>query len=324
MRWRSAITSHQYNTLPATSVLIFRTPHLHMDNPTGTIIRIGDWRLNVAANEISKPGSVVRLDPRLMRLLLCLVDRPGEVVSTEALLKAVWSEVVVTPDSVYQAVAALRRSLGDDPRKPAYIATVARVGYRLIAPVSSPAAAGLLSPESGRPEIVRPGVRLRRIVLAVIGLAAVLFAVVVVIVTLNHRGASSPSETIAVLPFLDLTSQAMDQEYFADGMTEELIERLSQIPGVRVSSASASFHYKSRNMPASEIGTALGVRYLLDGSVRQSGPTLRVTVRLLRAKDGFVVWSGTFDRSSQDQLQVQDDIADEVSRNLRSSLHGGA
>src|SRR5262245_11006521 len=105
-----------------------------MDNPGGTVLRIGEWRLNVATRELSSSESIVALDPRVMRLLLYLAERPGEVVSTEALLTAVWSDVVVTQDSLYQAIASLRRAFGDDPRKPSYIATVARVGYRLIAP----------------------------------------------------------------------------------------------------------------------------------------------------------------------------------------------
>jgi TolB-like protein/DNA-binding winged helix-turn-helix (wHTH) protein len=260
-----------------------------------------------------------------MRLLLCLAERPGEIVKTDALLKAVWSEVVVTPDSVYQAVASLRRSLGDDPKKPEYIATIARVGYRLIAPVGPADAAEIPASERepARPTASRIRGRSRRLVFAAIALAAVIVAAVAAI--MGHQRALSPAaQTIAVLPFLDLTSQSMDQEYFADGMTEELIDRLSRIQGVSVSSPSASFYYKNKNLPPFEIGTALGVRYLLDGSVRQSGATLRVTARLLRASDGFVIWTETFERDSQDPLKVQDSIAQAVSERMRSSLDDGA
>lgn len=292
-----------------------------MDNPTGTILRIGAWQLNVAASEISKPGNTVRLDPRLMRLLLCLAERPGEIVSTEALLKAVWSEVVVTPDSVYQAIASLRRSLGDDPKKPEYIATIARVGYRLIAPVGPAGVSPEVAIEKEKPESAPPtsSARSPRSRFVAIGLTVVVLAMVTAIV-LRDRAASSATETIAVLPFLDLTSQSMDQEYFADGMTEELIDKLSQIPGVRVSSASASFYYKSKNLPASQVGAELGVRHLLDGSVRQSGATLRVTARLLRATDGFVLWTQSYERDSQDPLKAQDEIADALTQSMRKSM----
>src|SRR4051812_42408669 len=98
-------------------------------------LRIGDWLVNPLSGEIARGEERVRLEARTMRLLLCLAETPGEVVSIDALLNQVWSGVVVTPDSVYQAVAGLRRLLGDDAKQPAYIVTVPRLGYRLVAPV---------------------------------------------------------------------------------------------------------------------------------------------------------------------------------------------
>ena len=100
-------------------------------------LRIGDWLVNPLSGEIARGEERVRLEARAMRLLVCLAARPGEVVSIDALLDEVWSGVVVTPDSVYQADAALRRLLGDDAKQPAYIVTVPRLGYRLVAPVES-------------------------------------------------------------------------------------------------------------------------------------------------------------------------------------------
>jgi TolB-like protein len=118
--------------------------------------------------------------------------------------------------------------------------------------------------------------------------------------------------SVAVLPFLDLTSQEMSEEYFADGMTEELIARISKIPGLQVPSATASFYFKGKQMPVGAIAAELHVAYVLDGSIRRSGPTLRIVTRLVRANDGFVVWSETYDRKSEDLLTVQDDIAGRV------------
>src|SRR5271170_6149203 len=107
-----------------------------MDRPTAIPLRIGAWCVNPTSGQISRAGETVRIEARTMRLLLCLAERAGEVVSVEELLDQVWSGVVVTPDSVYQAVASLRRLLGDDARQPEYIATVPRLGYRMVAPVS--------------------------------------------------------------------------------------------------------------------------------------------------------------------------------------------
>jgi TolB-like protein len=130
-----------------------------------------------------------------------------------------------------------------------------------------------------------------------------------------------PQRSVAVLPFLDLTTQAMNEEYFADGMTEELIDKLSRIPGLRVPAPTASFFFKGKQLTVADMAKSLGVTYVLDGSVRKSDSTLRIAARLVRAVDGYVVWSATYDRPSADKLQVQDDIAREVAQELRAAIH---
>src|SRR5712664_363586 len=107
-----------------------------MERRTATMLRIGAWCVNPTSGQISRDGETARVEVRTMRLLLCLAEHAGEVVSIDDLLNQVWSGVVVAPDSVYQAVALLRRLLGDDPKQPAYIATVPRLGYRMVARVS--------------------------------------------------------------------------------------------------------------------------------------------------------------------------------------------
>src|SRR5271155_5466225 len=102
-----------------------------------SLLRIADLRVDPALDEICKDGQTIKLEPKAMQLLICLADRAGVVVSIEELLDLVWKDVVVSQDSVYAAVAALRRTLGDDPKNPTYIANVVRRGYRLIAPVSA-------------------------------------------------------------------------------------------------------------------------------------------------------------------------------------------
>jgi transcriptional activator of cad operon len=126
-----------------------------------------------------------------------------------------------------------------------------------------------------------------------------------------------------VLPFLDL-SEGMKEEEFADGMTEELIDRLNKVPGLRVPAPTSSYFYKNKKVPVSEIGRTLRVGYLLDGSVRKSGKRLRVAARLIRADTAEVVWSETYDRPWTDMLAVQDEIAGEVTKALTTSLDGRA
>lgn len=243
-----------------------------------------------------------------MGLLLCLAEHAGEVVSIDDLLNQVWSGVIVSPDSVYQAVTSLRRQLGDDPKQPTYIATVPRLGYRMVATVS---------PWSDQPA-TRP--RLKAGLTWAAGAALCLALVGAFLfygkIATNHRSAS-----IAVLPFLDLTED-MNHGPFADGMTEELIDKLSKIPGLKVPGPTSSFYFKGkrRQLTIADIAKTLSVAYVLDGSVRKSGARLRVAARLIRADNGFVVWSETYDRPFDDILMVQDDIAGEVTKALRKSI----
>jgi len=287
-----------------------------MAHPPPKTLRIGDWFVNPLSGEIARGEERVRLEARTMRLLLRLAATPGEVVSIDALLDQVWSGVVVTPDSVYQAVAALRRLLGDDAKQPAYIVTVPRLGYRLVAPVES------LADVPAAPRPARASSRTH--VLLALGILLVVGSLTYYLVAernaASHAAAAASPKAIAVLPFLDLTD-SMNEEPFADGMTEELIHRLSKVKGLRVPAPTASFYFKGKQLPVAEIARSLHVSYVLDGSVRKSGETLRVAARLVRADDGYVVWSENYDRPLTDKLMVQDDIASEVTSALsRTSI----
>jgi len=334
-----------------------------MERPTR--LRIGDWCVDPASGEIARNGETARVEARLetrsMRLLLCLANRSGEVVSIDELLNQVWPDVAVSQDSVYQAVASLRRQLGDDPKQPAYIATVPRLGYRLVAavgpweevpePASDQAAktqaANIQAEEStaATKTIAAPqyGIRRRpgfagnaflRIAGATLCILLIAFAAIYLA---NRQPANSTPATVAaqpqrplesgqsvaVLPFLDLT-EGMKNEEFADGMTEELIDKFSKIPGLRVPPPTSSFYYKNKQVPVAEIARQLGVAYVLDGSVRKSGDMLRVAARLIRVDNGYIVWTETYDRPFHDQLMIQDDIAGEVAKALKVSIAAGA
>jgi transcriptional activator of cad operon len=298
-----------------------------MDQPSGTSLRVGAWRVSPSSGQISREGETVRVEARTMRLLLCLAEHPGDVVSIDELLEQVWAGVIVTPDSVYQAVTSLRRILGDDPKQPAYIATVPRLGYRMVASVSQ--WVDLAAPQNGVP----PPKTRKNWAMPAAG-AAIAVAIILAFLVYGRLGepvraaatpASAPADnSVAVLPFLDLTSESMDQEFFADGMTEELIDRLSKIPGLRVPPPTSSFYLKGKKLSIPDIAKSLGVAYVLDGSLRKSGSTMRIAARLVRADNGFVVWSETYDRRLDDTLKVQDDIAGEVTKALAQQLPGNS
>jgi transcriptional activator of cad operon len=336
-----------------------------MDRLTPKMLSIGAWRVNAVTGEISRPGETQRLDVRAMRLLVCLADRAGQVVSSDELLSEVWAGVAVSQDSVYQVITSLRRLLRDDSKNPTYIETVPRLGYRLVAscspwrdaaehdsipgfePASEIAAGSGPGPDPHLSEILRRDAALTPAAPAAaesqiagnnaLASPALLWAGVAIVClvimgafafherfTRNGLAAApasspSPARSVAVIPFLDLTEGMKDEE-FADGITEELIDKISKVPGVQVPPPTSSFYFKNKQIPLAGIAAALHVAYVLDGSLRKSGTWIRVDVRLVRADSGYVVWSQTYDQPKSDILTIQDDIAQKVAIALRNSI----
>jgi transcriptional activator of cad operon len=303
-----------------------------MERQGTTKLRVGEWCVEPDQGAMTRNGTTTRLELRSMRLLMCLVERRGQVVNVEELISRVWGGVSVSPDSVYQAITALRRQLGDDPRKPAYIETVPRLGYRLIAETAQWMDAesndGIDEPaqkptgsesESGARH---PGSRRMIGAIAILAILAVFGFVLRAKLSSGKLPFASfvgPGAAVGVLPFLDLTEGMRDEE-FADGITEEIIDKLSKVPGVQVPSATSSFYYKGKGLPVGDIARGLKVNYLLDGSVRKANGRVRIAARLLRADNSYVIWANTYDRPVSDLIMVQDDIAGEVAKALGSTL----
>ena len=337
-------------------------------NPIGnTSFRLGQWRVDPALNEISRDGTTVRLEPRTMRVLVCLAEHAGNVVSVIQLLDTVWTDLVVTQYSVYQAVASLRRALGDDPKDPTYIASVVRRGYRLVAPVSAdakvpaastaePSAAadlrierapaegeheqgGLDLPDAG--ETAARGRRLRYacILLALVVLTGSVWWGFLRLGQERPAGASAarspvtparveprsvftpPRHSVAVLPFSNLSGEPK-QEYFVDGLSEELINALAQINALKVIARTSSFSFKGKDADIATIARKLNVAAILEGSVRRSANKVRITVQLIDTVNGFHLWSHDYDRDLDDVLVLQSDIARSVARELQAKLLG--
>ncbi len=318
-------------------------------------VRIGGWRVDPALDEISSGNIVVKLEPRNMRLLLYLAAHAGRVVGLDELLREVWPNLVVTPQSVYNAVAQLRVSLGDSTESPLYIATVSRKGYRLVAPVeftsppeglevapiappvaSAPATPAALDSGMAPEGKVLPGSPGRgwfRSNMPWLGVAVLLAAAVVAYVVLGRmrspaaplathsagRATVSEGPSIAVLPLLDL-SEAHDQEYLSDGLAEELTHVLSQVPGLRVASRTSTFAFKGRGNDIDAIAKRLHVSHVLEGSVRKSADHLRITLQLIRTDTAFHVWSKTYDSQGAELFRLQDEIASDVVRAIDGSL----
>lgn len=293
--------------------------------------RLEEWTVDPAIDEIRSSSARQKLEPRTMRLLVCLAKAGTGVVSTEKLLDEVWQGVVVGPNSVYQAVSNLRRLLGDMEATPRLIATVPRKGYRLLVapqwiaeePVPAAPMSGALPPppdagassrrrRADRNWVTRhPGLSV--LVLGLLGFA--LFALGYRY--FGAREAATPS--IAVLPFVDLTPEG-GQQVLGDGLAEELSNWLAQLPSMRVVARTSAFSFRGKEQDVRDIGRALSASHVLEGSIRRAGDRIRVTAQLIDARSGYHLWSQSLDRPFSDVISIQDQIARAVAQALELRL----
>jgi TolB-like protein/DNA-binding winged helix-turn-helix (wHTH) protein len=248
-----------------------------------------------------------------MELLVYLARHPGRVVSAERLLDDLWAGKIVTGSSLYNAVAELRSALNGNQATRPYIETIPKKGYRLIAPVT-----GLDSGQGQAEKRQRP----KPYVVALVALALV--SALVAWVAIRNSIWKVPADqaqeqTIAVLAFVNLSDDA-ENEYFSDGISEDLLGRLSRFSDLRVISRSSSFFYKGKDIQIPTIAEQLDVGLVLDGSVRKVGDLVRITARLIDARTDEQLWSEAYDRKLDDVFAVQDEISAAIIRAVRSEL----
>jgi TolB-like protein/DNA-binding winged helix-turn-helix (wHTH) protein len=288
--------------------------------------RLGEWIVRPHRDILERGEQVVHVKPKAMAVLCRLAQAHGETVTRSDIFDAVWLGATVSDAVLTQCVVELRQAFGDSARDPEIIETIPRIGFRLIPPVtpldadetsahiqSAPAATG---PEK-KPGRIRLALRLA-------GLAVLLLGGWHLSTTLGLFAPEPEPDarSLAVLPFADV-SDAHDQDEFAAGLTEELITRLSQLQGLQVASRAASFRAGSEGGSLQAIANELGVNYLVEGSVRKSGRQLRVTAQLTDTRDGFHLWSETFDRPLEDIFAIQEEITESVVVALAITLDVG-
>jgi TolB-like protein/DNA-binding winged helix-turn-helix (wHTH) protein len=290
---------------------------------------IDDLEVDIGKAEVRRGGGQIPLPKLSFDLLCALAKAAPAIVTTDDLLQRVWPGLHVSPESVAQRVKLLRGAIGDDSQQPRYILGVRGRGYRLI-PVPAPIAN--LTDAAG-PELARTSEAAPSGILKPLRIAAALLVTLSAVAVLgqrywssNHQAAQAvvtADRSIAVLPFVDM-SERKDQEYFADGMAEEILNLLAKIPGLKVIGRTSSFQFKGQTQDLRAIGEKLGARYVLEGSVRKSGDHLRVTAQLINSLDGTHLWSQTYDRELIDVLKMQDEIAANLVRALQIEVRAGA
>lgn len=297
---------------------------------------LGDWTVHVAANRISRDGATRKLEPRTMSVLVYLAERAGTVVTREKMEADVWRGMVVGYDALSNAIAKLRKALDDDRHAPTAIETIPKTGYRLIANVETgdASAASLVPAPQASGTVLREATgATRRRRTSGVGLAALAFlaatAVAASIVFWPRedvaplRSAGTPAgdirASIAILPFENL-GQDPEQEYFSDGMTDDLITELSKVPNLRVIARGSSFPYKNRNLQLDELARELGVRYLVEGSVRRTGGRLRVNAKLFDTGTDRYLWAERYDGALADVFKLHDEVTREIASVLEFEL----
>jgi TolB-like protein/DNA-binding winged helix-turn-helix (wHTH) protein/Flp pilus assembly protein TadD len=301
------------------------------------------FRLDTVNHLLWRDGERVPIAPKGFDVLVYLVEHAGRVVAQDELLGALWPETFVNPEVLRKYILEIRKALGDRPNNPEFVETLPKRGYRFIAPVieeSAPEPPDVpwshakekhaIEEDDGPPaapseqegsfvqhRLWKPAIIAMLVVVAVTGLGVYFLRA--------RHGRNAPSLTdksIAVLPFADM-SPARDQEYFSDGLTQQLIDDLAKVSGLKVIGWSSAFQLKGKNEDLRDVGRKLNVANVLEGSVRHEGNHVRITAELIKADNGFQLWSQTYDREIADIFAVQDEIARAATQALQVKLLGG-
>jgi TolB-like protein/DNA-binding winged helix-turn-helix (wHTH) protein len=320
-------------------------------SPT-VLIRFGVFEADLRAGELRRNGLKVRLQDLPFRALTLLLTRPGEVITREELRQALWPAGVFVDfeQGISSAIMRLRDALGDSADNPIFVATIERRGYRWIGPIASstlePAAqdrapapvadARLERPRSEpekeitaepeRPDFtaryeigLMPRARRRRSQMGLWLAAGILAGLGLSAFFLWRWRQPPPISSIAVLPLDNLSTPAFD-DAFSDGLTDEIAASISHLDGVRVAGRRSAYVFKGKHDDLRDIGSRLNVEAVVEGSVQRSGDRTHVTVELNRTRDGFTIWSQTYDGTTNDWMQIESQIAGSIARALARNL----
>ena len=308
------------------------------------MLRFAVFEADLRTFELRKFGTKISIQRQPFQVLATLLEKPGQVVTRQELQGKIWPrDTFVDFDlGLNKAIAKLRAILNDDPASPRFIETLPRVGYRFLAavvsvPPDAPAEKTILPAKQSLPAIVGETVATpaaeslssrpqsgRRWVIYGASLLALLVAVLALYPTLHERWAQwrdvgHPFNSIAVLPLQNLSGDPA-QDYFADGVTEELTTDLAKVPDLRVSSRTSVMRYKDARESLPDIAKDLEVEAIVEGSVTRIGNKVRITAQLIDARKDQHLWAESFDSEVKDILSVQDNLARAIAQKVRINL----
>ena len=285
----------------------------------------GDYELECRTGELRRGGTALKLQPQPTKVLSILASRAGEVVTREELSEQVWgaNTYVDFEHGLNFAIRKIRSVLEDDPEQPRFIETIPKRGYRFIAAVKTPVAR-----DPARPQIV-PSVQAprSRMVRGKIGYAAAAFVLSVIVGLIWYvrnsqagRASAGRIRSLAVLPLRNLSNDP-NQEYFSDGMTDELITDLAKAGGLRVISHTSVERYKGTKLSLPEIARQLGaVDAVVEGTVLRSGDHIRITAQLIDGHSDQHLWADSYERDLRDVLLLQHDVAKDIASEIALKL----
>jgi TolB-like protein/DNA-binding winged helix-turn-helix (wHTH) protein/Tfp pilus assembly protein PilF len=299
---------------------------LHLARPelaVGTDFRIAAWLVQPRLNTVSNNGSTVRLEPKVMEVLVCLAQHAGEPVSKEELLQTVWSNTFVTDDVLKRSISELRRVFEDEVRDSRIIQTIPKRGYRLLVPVEPVNGGQSALPEPPGPESLKAGRNWRTLAL-ISGGTALLFILLGAFYIFSRKGlfgkSSDPQiRSIAVLPLQNLSGDP-SQEYLSDGMTDALITDLAQIGSLRVISRTSSMQYKQTTKSLPEIGRELSVDGIVEGSIHRSGDHVRITAQLIHGPSDRHLWANTYEGDFRNVFALERNVTQDITHQVQARI----
>jgi TolB-like protein/DNA-binding winged helix-turn-helix (wHTH) protein len=287
--------------------------------------QVGPWLIEPSLNAVSHNGESIHLSPKVMGVLVCLAQHPGQSVSKEDLLQTVWPDTFVSDDVLKGSISELRRVLEDDVREPTIIQTIPKRGYRLVARVQ-PVNGTLDSSIENRAEKQRVVVHTRKFWVVALAVAATALLVVFLGVDFDGLRARVASKmgppqihSLAVLPLQNLSADSA-QEYFSDGMTDALITDLAQIGSLKVISRTSSMQYKQTKKSLPEIARELNVDGIIEGTVQRSGDRVRITAQLIHAPSDKHLWASSYERDTRDIFALERDLTEEIAHQVQTRL----